>query len=111
MKKAIIYQLNNEHEFMLFKNMEELQEAKIQPHISQYTRIYEKMVPESATWTPVQDLLEELYMLFNTKIPEDFRGHSMSVSDVVVIENVSGEKAAHFCDNIGFVELEGFFEE
>lgn len=104
MKKAIIYQLNNEHEFMLFKNMEELQEARIQPHISQYTRVYEKMIPESAT-------LEELYMLFNIKIPEDFCGHSMSVSDVVVIENVSGEKAAHFCDNIGFVELEGFFEE
>ena len=104
MKKATIYQLKSEHMSMLFKSMEKLQAEGIQPHISQYTRVYEKMIPESAT-------LEELYMLFNIKIPEDFRGHSMSVSDVVVIENVSGEKTAHFCDSIGFVELEGFFEE
>lgn len=104
MKKATIYQLNNEHESMLFKNIEELQGEGIQPHISQYTRVYEKMIPESAT-------LEELYVLFNIKIPEDFRGHSMSVSDVVVIENASNKRTAHFCDSIGFVKLEGFFEE
>ena len=51
--------------------------------------------------------LEDLYRRFNTEIPEDFRGASMSVSDVVVIKR-AGEITCHFCDTIGFQEVPGF---
>lgn len=44
--------------------------------------------------------LEEVYTLFNVDPPEDFQGHSMSVSDVVV-----EGRTAFFCDSIGFRQV------
>lgn len=44
--------------------------------------------------------LEEVYTLFNVDPPEDFSGHSMSVSDVVV-----ESRTAFFCDSIGFRQV------
>ncbi len=44
--------------------------------------------------------LEEVYTLFNVNPPEDFQGHSMSVSDVVV-----EGRTAFFCDSIGFRQV------
>lgn len=47
------------------------------------------------------DTLEGVYQMFNCDCPEDFQGHSLSVSDVVEI--VNGENAGfYFCDSIGF---------
>ena len=48
--------------------------------------------------------LERIYVMFNLNHPADFRGHSLSVSDVVVI----GGKH-YYCDSIGFVELKNIF--
>ena len=44
--------------------------------------------------------LEEVYTLFNVDPPENFSGHSMSVSDVVV-----EGRTAFFCDSIGFRQV------
>jgi hypothetical protein len=44
--------------------------------------------------------LERLFIMFNLNHPADFRGHSLSVSDVVAIEGKH-----YYCDSIGFVEL------
>lgn len=47
------------------------------------------------------DTLEGVYQMFNGDCPEDFQGHSLSVSDVVEI--VGGKDAGfYFCDSIGF---------
>jgi predicted nucleotidyltransferase len=57
---------------------------------------------------PLEDSmdLEDLYMLFNlVDKPADFKGHSMSVSDVVVISK-GGNVTSHFVDSFGFTELE-----
>lgn len=43
---------------------------------------------------------EEIYRIFNTEMHPLFRGHSLSVSDVVVLDG-----QAHFCDTIGFKEI------
>ncbi|MDL2294301.1 DUF3846 domain-containing protein [Ruminococcaceae bacterium OttesenSCG-928-D13] len=51
--------------------------------------------------------LEELYQQFNLEHPSDFRGHSLSVSDVVVISDGKSE-TAYFCDSMGFAKLDGF---
>lgn len=51
--------------------------------------------------------LESLYAQFNTRHPADFTGHSMSVSDVVVM-NEGGKAAAYYVDSVSFRELSDF---
>ncbi len=53
------------------------------------------------------DKLEALYEKFNIDHPEDFKGHSLSVSDMVVLHE-NGENSAHFVDSVGFTELPNF---
>ena len=55
----------------------------------------------------VMDLLEKVSARFNVRHPEDFRGHSLSTSDVVVL---NGAKA-FYCDWIGFETLPEKFVE
>ena len=53
--------------------------------------------------------LDDIFERFNIDRPEDFRGHSLSVSDIVVLndgENVT----AHFVDSISFEQLDHFLE-
>ena len=52
-------------------------------------------------------MLESLYATFNVDHPEDFRGHSMSVSDVVALRE-NGAVTCHYVDSIGYKELPGF---
>ena len=54
-----------------------------------------------------EDMLGDLYVKFNTDHPEDFKGHSLSVSDIVVLHE-NGENSAHFVDSIGFAEIPAF---
>lgn len=54
------------------------------------------------------ETLEDIYRRFNIGHPEDFRGHSLSVSDVVVLHE-KGADTAYYVDSIGFKELPYFF--
>ncbi|MCD7885923.1 MAG: YodL domain-containing protein [Lachnospiraceae bacterium] len=54
------------------------------------------------------DLLNQLYLKFNTSQPADFKGHSLSISDVVVI-NKGGITTAFYVDKIGFTECQSEF--
>jgi len=54
--------------------------------------------------------LESVYERFNLRLPSDFRGHSLSVSDVVVIHE-NGTDTAHYVDSFGFKELPDFLQE
>ena len=65
-----------------------------------YQNIYRGDLEEGMT-------LEGLYEKFNLYRPEDFKGHSLSVGDVVLL-NQSGQKQAFFVDTIGFKEISGF---
>lgn len=58
-----------------------------------YKKVYELDV--DATGKLYTDILEELFSMFNDyfRRPQDFTGHSMSVSDVVVLDN-----KAYYCD-------------
>ncbi len=53
------------------------------------------------------DKLEALYEKFNIDHPADYKGHSLSVSDIVVLHE-NGENSAHFVDSFGFTELPDF---
>ena len=56
------------------------------------------------------ETLEAIYTKFNIDHPEDFRGHSLSVSDVVILHQ-NGENTAHFMDRFGFTGLPDFMRE
>ena len=52
--------------------------------------------------------LDDIYTRFNIACPDDFKGHSLSVSDVVVIHD-DEKDTAYFVDRFGFKELPDFF--
>ena len=66
--------------------------------ISQYKKVYEGEVPEMFDLSMV---LESIFEKFNLQQPSDFHGHSLSVSDVVVLDG-----ANYYCDSYGWVKTE-----
>ena len=68
-----------------------------------YTLVYEGSTGPDTT-------LEDLFVMFNTDHPADFRGHSLSVSDVVSVME-EGKWASYYVDSFGFRTLEGFYPE
>ena len=105
---AGIYQLKDipENRDLHFAGAEYLDKKGITPDRDNYTLVYTFPVnPED-----LQDkisFLNDVYHKFNTDHPKDFEGHSLSVSDVVVIQQ-NGELSAHFVDTWGYKELESF---
>jgi hypothetical protein len=61
---------------------------------------------------PLEDreTLDSIYEKFNLRHPEDFRGHSLSVSDVVVFHK-EGKDTAYYVDSFGFAEVPEFLVE
>lgn len=72
------------------------------PEIGMYDLKYEGSV-EKEEGVTVYGVLEHIYHVFNVSKPEGFRGHSLSVSDVVELEG-----KYYFCDSIGFTEINDF---
>lgn len=70
---------------------------------SDYQMIYQGVLE-------AQDTLEDLYIKFNIDRPEDFEGHSMSTSDVVILKR-DGEMKAYYVNDIGFRELPEFVDQ
>lgn len=87
-----------------FRSYEELQAAGLAVDRKNYELVYTAPLDKKAT-------LEDIYRTFNADDrPADFRGHSLSVSDVVVI-NRGGKEEAHYCDSIGFTPVPEFMRE
>ena len=57
-----------------------------------------------------RDNLESIYTRFNIDRPADFHGHSLSVSDIVVLHQ-DGKDTAHYCDRYGFSQVPEFLQE
>lgn len=106
--KFQIYQLPSGEKYhgVRFEGLDRLKAEGVQLNKDDYELVYEGLVGEfrgNAT-------LEGIFTQFNTDHPEDFRGHSLSVSDVIVI-SVDGKDTAYFCDSFGFTEMPEFFLE
>ena len=56
-----------------------------------------------------KDSLESIYTRFNIDHPADFKGHSLSVSDIVVLHQ-DGKDTAHYCDRFGFSQVPEFLQ-
>ena len=54
-----------------------------------------------------EDSLDSIFEKFNLDRPEDFKGHSLSVSDIVLLHE-DGRNTAHFVDSFGFREVPDF---
>ena len=63
----------------------------------------------SAELTPGTSL-EDIYTRFNIDHPKDFKGHSLSVSDVVVLHQ-DGQDTAHYVDSFGYKSVPEFLQE
>ena len=87
----------------LFVGMEDLQEKGITITADQYRCVY------SSLYLPNEDM-NVIYSIFNDDPPADYKAHSLSVSDVVIM-NQNGDMKAYFVDRFGFQELTDFVEE
>ena len=63
----------------------------------------------AAPFTP-GETLETIYRDLNMDRPDNFHGHSLSVSDVVVLREY-GKETAHYCDRFGFSQVPEFLRE
>jgi len=68
-------------------------------HPEYYKKTYEGNIETSST--DVMDILEELFTELNINHPADYKGHSLSVSDIVEIDN-----HYYYCDAYGWKEID-----
>ena len=89
-----------------FASLAELEREGIEPNFAHYEVMY--IAPCDATTHPVS-LLESLYEKFNLYLPEDFKGHSLSVSDIVALKQ-DNKVSCYYVDLLGFKELPEFLK-
>lgn len=100
-----IYQLRNEDSTRdyRFEPYDRLQAADLTVDKANYTEVYAAPLTAGTT-------LEDIYRTFNVDYPANFKGHSLSVSDVVVLHQ-NGQDTAHYCDSVGFQQVPEFLRE
>ena len=104
-KQFGIYQItarDPEHDYR-FMNLDFVKRHGMEVNCADYELVYTAPLTEN-------DTLEAIYERFNIQRPADFTGHSLSVSDVVVLNDGKSLKAC-YVDSIGFAELPDFFKE
>ena len=100
-----IYQLKGGEETRdyRFEPLDRLQAAGLSVDRANYELVY--TAPLSSL-----DTLEDIYRRFNIERPADFTGHSLSVSDIVVLRQ-GDKETAHYCDSFGFAEVPQFLQQ
>lgn len=104
-ERYALYQLNTEskdvpYEFM---GMDFVKDHGMEVTAADYKCVYSGILHDSVS-------LDELYSIFNQNHPADFKGHSMSVSDVVIV-NRDGDMKAYYVDSFGFEDLPNFVRQ
>lgn len=89
-----------------FESLASLNHMGKEPELDHYEVVYTAALPP---YKDMSMMLEGLYEKFNLDHPLDFRGHSLSVSDIVAIKT-NGVVSSHYVDSIGFAELPGFMK-
>ncbi len=105
-----IYQLGRGTgtEDIRFMDMEYLSRKGIAVQRSNYDQVYAAPMAFEAG-KDEQDHLNDLYFRFNCDQPQNFRGHSLSVSDIVALKR-DGQVSCHYVDRWGFKEIPGFLQ-
>ena len=99
-----IYQLKDGRETLdyRFEPLDSIHRNGLSVKPENYELVYEAPMTE-------KDDLESIYTRFNVDRPADFTGHSLSVSDIVVLHQ-GGKDTAHYCDRAGFSEVPEFLQ-
>ena len=99
-----IYQLKGGSETLdyRFEPLDSIHRNGLSVKPENYELVYEAPMTE-------KDNLESIYTRFNVGRPADFTGHSLSVSDIVVLHQ-DGKDTAHYCDRAGFSEVPEFLQ-
>lgn len=103
MKKFSIYQVNDEAEnarYIKYSGLDFVRE-NFKLTLDIYNKVYEGEFDQRGHETDVYKVLENLYHIFNVNHPEGFKGHSLSVSDIVEIDG-----KFYYCDDYGWQEVE-----
>ena len=100
-----IYQLARRDETMdlRFEPFDRLQATGHTVDRANYELVYTAPLTKDMT-------LGGIWEKFNIDHPADFKGHSLSVSDIVVLHQ-NGENTAHYVDSIGFQQVPEFLQE
>lgn len=99
-----IYQLKrgeNTRELQ-FESYDRLKESRQTLNPDHYVKVYEAELTKGLS-------LEDIYTRFNIDHPKDFYGHSLSVSDVVVLHK-DGKDSAHYVDRFGYKDAPEFLK-
>lgn len=106
-----IYQLKGDEKYhgIRFEDRATLQKSGIQLGINDYNLVYEGNFND-VEGDSFDDKLNTLYDRFNFEQPEDFKGRSLSVSDVITVKNGKNE-SAYYVDSIGFTDIPEFFNK
>lgn len=114
-EKQLEEQKKPQFEIYQIKGGEETRDMRFEPYdrlvqhgnkvdFANYDKVYEgniDMLPTASTELSAK--LEAMYQKFNIDHPDDFKGHSLSVSDVVVMDD-----KAYYVDSVGFKPLSDF---
>lgn len=96
-KRVRVWQLDPEVDIeMKFISYAETKGRFGEPDRKKYRQVYDGTAPT--------DNLETLYCMFQEKFPETYRGHALSVSDVLELYDEHGS-AFYYVDRIGFVQI------
>ena len=100
-----IYQLKDDDSlhYIRFEGLTRLHKEGNEVERDNYNLVYEAGLKPGTS-------LDDLYYEFNMQHPKDFRGHSMSVSDIVVLHKGDEDKA-FYVDTFGFTEVPEFLLE
>lgn len=106
-----IYQLKSDEKYhgIRFEDRATLQKSGIQLGINDYNFVYEGNFND-VEGDSFDDKLNTLYDRFNFEQPEDFKGRSLSVSDVITVKNGKNE-SAYYVDTFGFTDIPEFFNK
>ncbi|MCH4888935.1 hypothetical protein EZV73_15170 [Acidaminobacter sp. JC074] len=96
-----IYQVKSGKDYrnFRFESIDSLEHFGLKVDYSNYDFVYKGSLDEMT--------LEDIFRKFNHEHPEDYKGRSLSVSDVVVL-NKDGKTTANFVDSFGFKEVNEF---
>lgn len=106
-----IYQLKSDEKYhgIRFEDRATLQKSGIQLGINDYNLVYEGNFND-VEGDSFDDKLNTLYDRFNFEQPDDFKGRSLSISDVITVKNSKNE-SAYYVDSIGFTDIPEFFNK
>lgn len=84
----------------MFTSISLLEKLNLKVDLNNYNEVYVDDL-YSSIFSKNIDILEEIYQKFNIgKKPESYKGHSLSVSDIVVLDGVN-----YYVDSFGFIKL------